>query len=371
MGKYVDNVRGFGAPNKYIQGPGEIKNLKNYVDLLGKNPYILVDSFLFDEMKQTVGDLGIIDAFGGEVCTEEFDRIENLLEGKNIDVVVGIGGGKTIDTAKIIADDLSCSVIIVPTAASTDAPTSALSVVYTKDGIHDSERFHKKNPDIVLVDTEIVLHAPARLLVSGMGDALATYFEARACYESKQANFVGRGYRPTLAGQAIAKTCLETLLKDGEKALESVEMGVLSDAFENVVEANTLLSGLGFESTGCSAAHGIHDALTSLEETKNYYHGEKVAFGTLSLLFLENRDMEEIETVLNFCKNVGLPTTFKELGITDTSKEHLMKVAEKASLSNLLQAEPVVISKETIYGAMVLADRYGSSYCECCSCEEE
>ena len=367
MGKYIDNVRGFGSPSKYIQGPGLLKHLKEYIEVLGNHPYLLIDSFLYQDMLEKLKDLDAIkDQFGKEASKEEIARIEILLQGKEIDVVVAIGGGKTIDTAKVVADDLNASIIVVPTAASTDAPTSALSVIYKPNGEHEEERFHKKNPDMVLVDTEIILHAPARLLVSGMGDALATYFEARACYESKTANFVGRGYKPTLAGLAIAEKCFETLLEDGEKALASVNLGVFSEAFENVVEANTLLSGLGFESTGCAAAHGIHDALTSLEETKPYYHGEKVAFGTICLLLLENRSREEIDEVIHFCHSIGLPTTLKELGIENTSHDYLIKVAQKAADSSLLSAEPVIIDPEAIYGAMKLADELGSFENNCC-----
>lgn len=366
MGKLENSTRGFGSPSKYIQGPGELKNIKKYAKTFGKNLYILIDAFLYDSMKIAMesicdeeGDLLEIDRFGGEVCEEEIDRILNGLQNKTIDVVIAIGGGKTIDTAKVIAEEVKARIIVVPTAASTDAPTSALSVIYKKTGEHSHEAFLKTNPDIVLVDTEIIMNAPPRLLVSGMGDALATYFEARACKESRTANFIGKGFHPTLAGSAIAEACYKTLLEDGLEAKRSVLGQVFSEALENVVEANTLLSGLGFENTGCAAAHGIHDALTVLPETHSYYHGEKVSFGTICLLFLENRDKKEIEEVVDFCMEVGLPITLADIGIADISKEHLYPVAIEASKSFLLAAEPIEVSPERIFGAMILADTYG------------
>lgn len=71
-------------------------------------------------------------------------------------------------------------VIICPTVASTDAPCSALSVVYTDEGVFQEYLFLKRNPDVVLVDTAVIAASPLRLTVAGMGDALATYFEVRA-----------------------------------------------------------------------------------------------------------------------------------------------------------------------------------------------
>jgi len=366
MSKVTGISRSFGAPGKYIQGPGEIQKIKEYANLFGEHTFVLIDSFLFDITKNFLTllwedekDKLTIDCFQGEICDEEINRIMELVSDKEIEVVIGIGGGKTIDTAKVIANQLDAATIIVPTIASTDAPTSAVSVIYHQDGTHSHELFHKKNPDIILMDTSIILSAPSRLLVSGMGDALATYFEARACLESQSANFVGSGYQSTLAGRAIAKTCYETLLKDGLTAKISVEQQIHSTAFENVVEANTLLSGLGFESTGCAGAHGLHDALTTIHETRKYYHGEKVAFGAICQLFLENRPWEEINTVIDFCISVGLPVTLEEIGIRNTSEEHLMPVAIEATKSYLFQAEPVSVTKEAVYGSMILASAFG------------
>ncbi len=99
--------------------------------------------------------------------------------------MVGIGGGKTLDTAKAIGYYQKLPVVVIPTIASTDAPTSALSVIYTEAGEFEEYLIYPKNPDMVVMDTAIIAKAPVRLLVSGMGDALSTWFEAKACYDAR------------------------------------------------------------------------------------------------------------------------------------------------------------------------------------------
>ena len=359
-------TRAFAAPGKYVQGPKEILHLEEYTKQFGENVFILIDGFLFNQIQETLKNVYkdctsnmTCDKFQGEICNEEIDRLLNIIGNCHYEVIVGIGGGKTLDTAKVLATKLNAATIIVPTAASTDAPTSAMSIVYTKEGAVSHGVFHKTNPDLILMDTDIIAKAPVRLLVSGMGDALATYFEARSCQESNASNYVGRGYKPTLAAIAIAKACYETLLEDGLKAKMLAELQVTGKALENVIEANTLLSGLGFESVGCAGAHGIHDCLTTLDETHKYYHGEKVAFGTICELILENRQHEEIEKIIHFCMNIGLPVTLNEIGICDTSKEHLMKAAKAAVESESLKSEPFDVNAEMVYGALLAADAYG------------
>src|SRR5690625_5751226 len=110
---------------------------------------------------------------------------------------MGVGGGKTLDTSKAIADILEVSVIIVPSTASTDAPTSALSVIYNDEGIFESYQFYDKNPDLVLVDTSVVAGAPARLFSSGIADAMATWVEARATIKSRGTTMAGGDRKST------------------------------------------------------------------------------------------------------------------------------------------------------------------------------
>ena len=370
MGKVNTRSRAMGSPGKYIQGRGELKNLTSYLSGLGDNALTLIDPFMYESLKGSVEEIfgatelsAVLSKFNGEASINEINRVTDIAVKEKCNAVVGIGGGKTIDTAKAVANRIKSPLIIVPTAASTDAPCSALSVLYTDEGVFSEIVQYAKNPDIVLVDSDIVSKAPVRLLVSGMGDALSTFFEARANRESDSANFIGSGFRRSLAGMALAELCYEVLLEDGLKAKLAVERGACTEAVENIIEANTLLSGLGFENCGCAAAHGIHDGLTALEETHDKYHGEKVAFGTICQLVMENRPMEEIDEVVRFCKDIGLPMTLADLGISDVGQENLLKVAEKSiEEGGLIHGEPFPVTAEMVCDAMLTADAIGKSY---------
>ncbi|WP_314392230.1 glycerol dehydrogenase [Leptotrichia shahii] len=251
------------SPSKYIQGKNEIANLATYYKLRGNSgAYLLVDKFIFDNFKDKIVESfkkeGVnyhIEVFGGECSKAEINRNIDILKEKKCDAVFGIGGGKTLDAAKAISYYENIPVFIVPTIASTDAPCSALSVIYTPSGEFEEYLFLKTNPDMVIMDTVVIVNAPARLLVAGIGDALATYYEAKACVDSNATSIAGGGI--TKAAIAIAELCKDTLFEDGLKAKISVENKVVTKALENIIEANTYLSGIGFESGGLAAAHAI------------------------------------------------------------------------------------------------------------------
>ena len=128
-----------------------------------------------------------------------------------------------------------------------------------------------------MVDTALVANAPAEFLVSGMGDALATYWEADTCSKSCKPNALTGACPPTLSSLALARLCYDTLLEYGLQAKVAVEKKALTPAVEAIVEANTLLSGLGFESGGLAGAHAVHNGLTVLKQSHAKFHGQKVA----------------------------------------------------------------------------------------------
>jgi glycerol dehydrogenase len=350
-------------PGKYIQGLGAIGELPALINLLGKKGLVLASPSVNNKILPKCGiDLTgqsiHVESFRGECCEDELARLSPIITQKHVDVLVGMGGGKTIDTAKIAADRANIPVIIVPTIASTDAPCSGCAVLYSNDGIFDSVCYQKANPAAVLVDVGIIAAAPTRFLVAGMGDALATWFEARSCDRTQSPNECG-GYG-TMVGLHIAKLCYETLVQYGEAAKVASERHIVTPALEHIVEANILLSGIGFESAGLAAAHAIHNGLTALGETHSFYHGEKVAVGVLAGLQLTDAPTGESAAVFSFCEDVGLPTTLADIGLGNADRERLMDAAEKACApGQSIHHEAGLITPEKILHAMIAADAIG------------
>lgn len=356
------------SPSKYVQGAGELGRLGEYAAVYGKKALILLtrsgDKRVGDKVRgglDAAGMTACFEYFQGECSKNEISRITAAVEQRDCDMVIGIGGGKILDTAKAAAFHTRKPVLICPTIASTDAPCSALSVIYTDDGVFEEYLFLPSNPNLVLMDTEVIAASPARLTISGMGDALATYYEARACLRSGASNCAGG--KPTLAAMALAQLCRDTLLQEGEKAALALAAKACTPAVEKVVEANTLLSGLGFESAGLAGAHAIHNGLTVLPECHHMYHGEKVAFGTITQLVLENVDARELEEIILFCVRVGLPVTLEQLGVSDVTEEKLMAVAMAACAENdTLHNMPFPVTARSVCAALKAADAYGRYY---------
>jgi glycerol dehydrogenase len=350
-------------PGKYIQGAGAINELPALMDLLGRQGLILASPSANGKVLPGChidwgGSAVPVEVFRGECCENELGRLTSIIANTHADVLVGVGGGKAIDTAKIAADRAGIPVIIVPTIASTDAPCSGCAVVYSSDGTFDAVCYQKANPAVVLVDTGIIAAAPTRFLVAGMGDALSTWFEARSCERTQSTNECGG--LSTAAGLAIARLCYETLLAHGAAAKLASERHVVTPALDRIIEANILLSGVGFESAGLAAAHSIHNGLTSLGETHAFYHGEKVGFGVLAGLHLAEASPDEVDTVFSFCEQIGLPTTLADIGLGNADRQHLMKAAEKAcSPDQPIHHEAGVMTPGKLLDAMLAADAFG------------
>ena len=357
------------SPAKYVQGPDTLKQLDRYLQGMGNRLLVIISrsgtkricptlEACFESKDYTLH----YEVFQGECSQGQIDRLVAVAQEQGSTAIVGIGGGKILDTAKGVAYYAGLPVVIVPTVASTDSPCSSLSVVYRDNGEFERYLFLDTCPDMVLVDTAVIAKAPVSLLVAGMGDAMATWFEARACRASGKDNQVHA--KPTRAATGLASMCWDYLQRYGMQAKEDVEAGICSEAVEIIVEVNTYLSSVGFESGGLAAAHAIQKGFTFIPQLHEQYHGNKVAFCTLTQLMLEKASEEERSAVLQFCCDVGLPVCFADMGYSEVDHALLRLAAEKACVAgSTIHNMPFPVTPDMVYEALLEADAAGRAYC--------
>ena len=354
-------------PGKYIQGEGVLREAGRYIGIVGRRPVLLWGKRAREAVKATLieslGSAGLefVDVpFNGECTKAEARRVADAALSAKADAIVGIGGGKVMDTAKGAAALTSLRTVMIPTIASNDAPTSACTVWHNDAGKCVGFDLWKFNPDIVLVDTGVVAKAPVRFFVAGMGDALATWPEANAAGQSQAVSCAGGV--PTMTVMALARLCFDTLMQFGVEARDAVEKGVVTPAVEKVVEANVLLSGVGWESGGLACAHAIANALPAFSETHHCLHGEKVAFGLMSQMCLDKgMKKDTMLPIVDFMAAVGLPITFAELGLHGFSPARLRDFARiVASKGSFVHNHNFEVTAASVADAMVAADALGN-----------
>ncbi len=354
------------APRKYVQGRGAMAQIGSYIKAIAAKPLVLWDSRVKEIVGKTVQDsfaaagLTIIDvAFNGDSTKAEAARVAEVAKKSGADVAIGIGGGKTLDTAKAAAAAAGIKMVTVPTVASNDSPTSSFTVWYDEQGNCNGFESWGRNPDLVLVDTQVIANAPVKSFVAGMGDALGTWVEADACFKVRGGNLAGG--TSTVAAMTLAQLCYDILMEHGVEAKRSVELHVVTPAVEKVVEANVLLSGLGFESGGVATAHMIANCLPSFPECHHLMHGHEVGFGVISQLCLDDdMDTQEMHEIVDFEIAIGLPVTFKDLGLEGISRDRLKKIGDICgSPGSLCENHPFPVTSDDIVDAMIAADALG------------
>ncbi|MFQ6372644.1 glycerol dehydrogenase [Shewanella sp. YIC-542] len=356
------------SPKKFIIGKGLLGQMHDYVKDFGDNAFIISDEFILNRVKdEAVGSLkqggieAVAEKFNYECCDAEIQRLGTLAEQQHANVIVGVGGGKTLDSAKAVAYYHKLPVILYPTIASTDAPCTALAVIYSQSGEFDRYLFLPQNPDAVIADTGILCAAPARFFAAGVGDALATYFEARSCYAADGVNLVLK--KPSRTGLGLAKLCFELLSENVEAAMDAVNNKIVTPALEQTIEATIYLSGVGAEAGGLACAHAVNNGMSAVEDLHRAQHGEKVVFGLLTQLVLENTPKAEVDEVMRIIKVAGLPLTLEDMGLKNFVEAEWRQVAKIAcaegdTMGNMTMA----LSEDDVYQAMVAANAMALRY---------
>ena len=341
-------IRIFGSPHRYVQGPGALATLPDWTTkLAGEARVVLVSDAIawalvraqVEGAYRTAGRQLCPVLFDGEITYATIERTAAEARKHVPSIVIGLGGGKALDVGKGVSHALGVPVITAPTIASNDSPTSMSFAVYDDHHLMVGVERMSHNPAVVLVDTAVIAAAPARFLRSGIGDAIAKKFEGEAADAGgRTAN--SHKTRPLRTGLVIGDGCYRLIREHAAAALAVCGSGQPNDAFEYVVEACALLSGLGFENTGLSIAHSMTRGLMAAPSTSRSLHGEHVAYGLLVQLHTEGRPKEFIDDMLDFYGRIGLPRTLRDLGMQTLDEGELQMIVERSMTAPHLRNVP-------------------------------
>lgn len=320
------------APSEYILEEGALQSLEHHLMVRGIARALIVTGEkswaaaapfwpTMNCVRTTVY------TYHGECSLQEIETVSSIMS--QYDAIIGVGGGKVIDLAKAVANEVHKQVIIIPTLASNCAPWTPLSVLYDETGAFIRYDVYPVASSLLLVEPALLLTAPRDLFVAGIGDTLAKWYEADV-----QLGKIAHKTVPMMISYESARQCKQILLAESARALEAVDSGTLNDSFIKVVETMLMYAGMvggyGDHFGRTAGAHSIHNGLTALEASHHLLHGVKVAYGICVQLMLENRP-DEVKRLAPFYEALGLPQSLQAMQLTVNDKE-CYAVAEKATI---------------------------------------
>ena len=346
------------APSRVLKG--EIAAAGEAIALLGKRPLIVGGDRTLalgqTHLQPVLEQLKLatkLASYYPDCCQTTLDRLKVAAEEHRADLIVGIGGGKALDTAKLIAHQRQLPVVTIPTSGATCAAWAALSNVYSDRGAFQYGVGLNSCPQLLVLDYSLIKTAPKRTLVAGIGDALAKWYESSVSSGDSNSTLI-------IAAVQEARILRDILLQKSGAALESPG----SEEWCEVVDATVLLAGVigGLGGAKCRtvAAHAVHNGLTQIEAARDSLHGEKVAYGILVQLRLEEMlqgnqlAASARQQLLQFYDAIELPKTLTDLGLKDITLNELRLAAQfscdpRSDIHNL----PFSVSVEQLMAAMV------------------
>lgn len=344
------------APVQYISGPDTLSDCGRFIRKWGHQVLVsggsrglkAVEEKLFKAL-ESVGIQYVVNHFAGECSDENIAEVVRKVRELKLDAIIGVGGGKSLDTAKKAAEECGIPVICIPTIAATCAAASALAVIYTADGVFERDHYLEQNPNLVLVDTQVIVNAPVAYFESGILDALAKWYEGKTAFK-------GIVEPDILASTALQMAGLlnEAMEREAVTAVQAVKERKVTAVVGKIIDLNIYLTAviqsIGKKTRG-AAAHSIHAGLSVIPQSHAILHGYKVGYGIVAQLFMEAADLNEIKRVVRFFRQLDLEPSFRGLGLPFEA-EWLQKVAEKSLDSPIMLNMPFKVEAHHVVNAM-------------------
>ncbi|WHH58053.1 iron-containing alcohol dehydrogenase family protein [Petroclostridium sp. X23] len=348
------------APTQYISRNNVLDGCGRFILKWGKR--VLVSSgaralkAVENKLFAALDEAGIkweINHFSGECCDENISIVTEKVQKMNFDAIIGVGGGKSLDTAKRAAEICGVPIVCIPTIAATCAAASVLSVIYTQEGVHKKDHYLERNPNLVLVDPQIIANAPVEYLESGILDSISKWYEGNAAF--------GGIRNPDIFASSAVRLALllnELMEKHAIDAVQAVKNNQAADSVVIVADLNIYLAAviqsIGKKTRG-AVAHGLHAGLSIIPESHDVLHGFKIGYGIIVQLIMEKTPIEEIKRIVNFFRQLDLEPSFKGLKLPFAPRV-IQEVAEKSILSDPMQNMPFKVTAEDVVLAMEKAE---------------
>ncbi|MTI58769.1 MAG: iron-containing alcohol dehydrogenase family protein [Firmicutes bacterium] len=355
------------APGQYINKKRIIEKSGNYIQEWGKRALISggikalksLDNRLINSLEE-YNICWKKHIFTGECCDNNILTIREKAINFSADLIIGVGGGKSLDTAKAAAEECNIPIITIPTIAATCAATTAVSIIYNEAGEYIDDFYLKTNPKLVLVDPQIIADAPLKYLQSGIFDALSKWYEGKAAVKG-----IERPDIYTLAAMELAALLNREMEANAGLALDLTKCNLVGKELIDIIDLNIYLTGmiqsLGMSTCRGAAAHAIHNGLTLIPESHKLLHGIKVGYGIIVQLYIEDLPQSEIDTTINFFKELGLETSFKSLNLP-YENDLVDKVSLKAANDPSMKKMPMHVSMDMVEEAIKKLEKHMAKF---------